>query len=106
MSHTAAASPAGRPDPIRRCYDPLQPQRVGVTLLQDPGAARSVSTKNRRRFPVNNAARRLKIMVSADGKGLVSQTGVLTLLETLWITGSEPGPGGRAGPVARAADSA
>jgi hypothetical protein len=36
---------------------------------------------------VNDAARRPKITVSADGKGLVSQTGALLLLEASRITG-------------------
>jgi hypothetical protein len=36
---------------------------------------------------VNNTARRPKITVSADGKGLVSQAGALLLAETLRVTG-------------------
>jgi hypothetical protein len=36
---------------------------------------------------VNNTARRAKITVSADGRGLVSQAGVLLLLEAAQVTG-------------------
>jgi Transposase DDE domain group 1 len=36
---------------------------------------------------VQNTARRPKITVSADGKGLVSQAGVLLLAEAAWVTG-------------------
>ena len=36
---------------------------------------------------MQNTARRLKITVSADGKGMVSQAGVLLLAETLQVTG-------------------
>jgi hypothetical protein len=38
-------------------------------------------------FQVNNTARRPKITVSADGKGLVSQAGGLLLAEALRVTG-------------------
>jgi hypothetical protein len=40
---------------------------------------------------VQNTARRAKITVSADGQGLVSQAGVLLLLETLRVTGLSRG---------------
>jgi hypothetical protein len=40
---------------------------------------------------VNSTARRAKITVSADGQGLVSQAGVLLLLETLRVTGLSRG---------------
>ena len=40
---------------------------------------------------MNNTACRPKITVSADGKGLVSQAGVLLLAETLRVTGLGPG---------------
>ncbi len=48
---------------------------------------------------MQNTARRPKITVSADGKGLVSQAGVLLLAETLRVTGLGEGlprgwPGG------------
>ena len=46
-----------------------------------------LSAPNRRHFPVQNTARRPKITVSADGKGIVSQAGVLLLAETLRVTG-------------------
>ena len=36
---------------------------------------------------MQNTARRPKITVSADGKGLVSQAGALLLAETLRVTG-------------------
>ena len=36
---------------------------------------------------MNNTARRPKITVSADGRGLVSQAGALLLAETLRVTG-------------------
>jgi hypothetical protein len=36
---------------------------------------------------VQNTARRPKITVSADGKGIVSQAGALLLAETLRVTG-------------------
>ena len=38
-------------------------------------------------YPVQNTARRPKITVSADGKGIVSQAGTLLLAETLRVTG-------------------
>jgi len=38
-------------------------------------------------FQVNNTARRPKIMVSADGQGLVSQSGALLLAEAARVTG-------------------
>jgi hypothetical protein len=40
---------------------------------------------------VQNTARRAKITVSADGQGLVSQAGVLLLLESLRVTGLSAG---------------
>jgi Transposase DDE domain group 1 len=43
---------------------------------------------------VNNTARRPKITVSADGRGLVSQAGMLLLAETLWVTGLGQGLAG------------
>jgi hypothetical protein len=43
---------------------------------------------------VNNTVRRPKITVSADGQGLVSQAGVLLLLETLRVTGLSEGLSG------------
>jgi hypothetical protein len=38
-------------------------------------------------YPVQNTACRPKLTVSADGKGIVSQAGVLLLAETLRVTG-------------------
>jgi hypothetical protein len=43
---------------------------------------------------VKNTARRAKITVSADGKGLVSQSGVLLLAETARVTGLGEGLAG------------
>jgi hypothetical protein len=43
---------------------------------------------------VQNTARRTKIAVSADGKGLVSQAGVLVLAEALRVTGLGEGLAG------------
>jgi Transposase DDE domain group 1 len=47
---------------------------------------------------VNNTARRAKITVSADGKGLVSQAGMLLLAEAARVTGLR---GGLSGGLAR-----
>src|SRR5580692_12264077 len=38
-------------------------------------------------FPVKNSARTARVMVSADGRGLVSQAGAVLLWETMWVTG-------------------
>ena len=38
-------------------------------------------------FPVNNTARRPKIIVSADGSGILSQAGAVLLAKTLHVTG-------------------
>jgi hypothetical protein len=46
---------------------------------------------------VQNTARRTKITVSADGTGLVSQAGVLLLVETLRVTGLGEGLAGALG---------
>jgi len=46
---------------------------------------------------VNNTARRSKITVSADGRGLVSQAGTLLLLETLRAAGLSQGLAGALG---------
>ena len=46
---------------------------------------------------MNNTARRPKITVSADGKGLVSQAGVLLLAEAVRVTGLGQGLAGALG---------
>ena len=38
-------------------------------------------------FPVKNSARTARVMVSADGRGLVSQAGAVLLWETMRVTG-------------------
>src|SRR3984957_11543732 len=38
-------------------------------------------------FPVKNSARTARVMVSADGRGLVSQAGAVLLWETMRLTG-------------------
>src|ERR1700756_3465685 len=38
-------------------------------------------------FPVTDSARTARVMVSADGRGLVSQAGAVLLWETLRVTG-------------------
>jgi Transposase DDE domain group 1 len=54
-----------------------------------------LSAPSRRHFSGNDTARRLKITVSADGQGLVSQAGTLLLAEAARVTG--PGRGLPAG---------
>jgi hypothetical protein len=48
-----------------------------------------LSAPSRRHFPAKNTACRPKIIVSADGPGLVSQAGALLLTQVLQVTGLE-----------------
>jgi hypothetical protein len=48
-------------------------------------------------YPALNTARRPKIIVSADGKGLVSQAGLLLLAEAARVTGLGQGVAGGLG---------
>jgi hypothetical protein len=49
---------------------------------------------------MQNTARRPRVTVSADGKGIVSQAGGLLLAETMRATGLAGGLSGGPGPVA------
>ena len=49
------------------------------------------STASRRHFPVNLTAACPRILVSADGKGLVSQAGAVLLVQAMRITCSDRG---------------
>jgi hypothetical protein len=50
-----------------------------------------LSAPSRRHFQGNNTARRPKITVSADGKGIVSQSGAFMLAEAARVTGLDQG---------------
>ena len=50
------------------------------------------SAASRRHFSVNLTAARPRMMVSADGKGLVSLAGAVLLVQALRVTGLDRGP--------------
>ena len=54
---------------------------------EDRACRRSYPRRAEGTFQVNNTARRTKITVSADGRGLVSQAGALLLAEAVRVTG-------------------
>ena len=53
-----------------------------------------LSVPSRRHFQVNNSARAARVLVSADGRGLVSQAGTVLLWETMRVTGLARGLSG------------
>ncbi len=55
---------------------------------------------------MKNSARSTRVVVSADGKGLVSQAGAVLLWETMRVTGLAQGLSEGACPVAGAARGA
>jgi hypothetical protein len=59
-----------------------------VPLTWEDGAClESCPSRAEGTFQVNNSARAARVLVSADGRGLVSQAGAVLLWETMRVTG-------------------